>query len=421
MTMTASNGKLGKPGKLNVLTMVDYLGQGGGGAELIAREVAMRLDGERFDRTFCVTRWSEGDSTDSRALETIAELGSAGVKFIGLHRSSALALRAWRPLVRTLKRERVHILHAHKHGSNAWGAVIGALAGVPVFVAHEHTWSFEGQPLRRVVDRELIGRRADAFVAVSSADRRRMIEVEGVPAEKVVLIPNGVAPVPPGSGRDVRSELGIAPGDPVIGTVCVLREQKALEVLIEAAAALAPRHPGLRVLIAGDGPERQRLEAAIERHGVAGTVTMLGSRSDVPDLIGAFDLGVCCSDFEGMPLSVIEYMEAGKAVVATSVGGLPDLIENGVHGMLVPPRDPGALACALDLLLCDPDRARRLGQNAAARRRAEFDIGVTVDRIARLYEELWAASSSRSRSSVACAGAEPIERSSLAPARSSTR
>ena len=114
---------------------------------------------------------------------------------------------------------------------------------MPVIVAHEHTWSFEGQPLRRFGDREVIARGSSAFIAVSREDRRRMIEIEGIDPEDVMFLPNGIPSPPPPSGADVRAELGIAPDAPVIGTVSVLRPQKALDVLLRATRTLVGRVP----------------------------------------------------------------------------------------------------------------------------------------------------------------------------------
>ena len=106
------------------------------------------------------------------------------MRVLGLKRTSAAQVWAWWPLYRLLRRERVDVLHAHKFGSNLWGTVIGRLARVPVIVAHEHTWSFEGQPLRRLGDREVIARGSSAFIAVSREDRRRMIEIERIDPER---------------------------------------------------------------------------------------------------------------------------------------------------------------------------------------------------------------------------------------------
>jgi glycosyltransferase involved in cell wall biosynthesis len=370
--------------RLRVVTLVDGLGLAGG-AERLAREVVVRLDPERFEPTLCVSRWSAEREAAATAAGALAQLDDAGVRFLGLHRRAAYDIAAWRPLFSLLRAGGIDVLHAHKFGSNVWAATLGTLARTPAIVAHEHTWSFEGQPLRRVLDRRLIAARVDAFLAVSSEDRRRMIEIEGIDPGKLIFIPNGIPRPPPPSGADARAELGIAADAPVVGTVCALRPQKALEVLLDAAAMLADRFPALRVMIVGDGPERAGLERRIGELGLDRTVSLLGQRNDVPDLLRAFDVAVCCSDFEGTPLSILEYMEASLPVVATRVGGVPDLIESGVQGLLVERRDPAGLAGAVAELLDDPEPAARMGESGRQRQRAEFDIGVTVNEIERIY------------------------------------
>ena len=176
----------------------------------------------------------------------------------------------------------------------------------------------------------------------------------------------------------MRAELGISEGAPVIGTACTLRPEKALDVLIRAAAALLQDFPDLRVLIAGDGPDRARVEALIAELGLGDVVTLLGGRGDIPDFLRALDVAVCSSDWEGSPLSVMEYMEAELPVVATRVGGIPDMIESGVEGVLVDPGDPEAIAGAVASLLRDPGRAAEMGRNGRRRRREEFDLDVTA-------------------------------------------
>jgi glycosyltransferase involved in cell wall biosynthesis len=370
-----------------VLTLLDRPSLQGG-AERLASLVAMRLDPERFERVLCATRLPTQPTL-------VDELEAAGVRVLSLDRRGRFDLLAWRPLVRLLRRDPVDVLHSHMFGSNVWGTVLGRLNRVPVIVAHEHTWSYEGQPHRRLVDRELIARWASVFLAVSREDRRRMIEVEGISPDDVRFLPIGIPPLPAPSGRDVRAELGIGPAAPLVGTVCELRPQKALEVLFEAATLLRERAPELRVLVAGDGPDRERLERLVRRHGLESVVTLLGLRRDVPDLLAAFDVCVCCSDFEGSPLAVMEYMAAGRPVVATRVGGVPELVLDGVTGCLVPRRDPAALADAVAGLLADPGRRRRLGDQGRLRQRREFDLDGTVRRLEDLYETLFRARAQR--------------------------
>lgn len=372
--------------KLRVVTMIDVLSPTGG-AERLAAQITKRLDPARYDRTICVTR---------RAKEpALSEVQEAGVRVLQLRRGSKVALWEWRPLLSLLRRERVDVVHTHQFGSNVWGSLLSRLAGVPAIVAHEHTWSFEGQRLRRLLDREIVGRYADVVLAVSREDRRRMVEIERIDPGRIRYLPNGIPPLPAPAARDVRAELGIDRDAVVVGTVSVLRPQKALEVLLNAIVVLKPQFPQLKVIVVGRGPERDALEALAGELGLNEVVEFLGLRTDVPDLLRIFDVAVSSSDFEGSPLAVMEYMAAGRAIVATAVGGVPDLIEDGVHGLLVPRREPEALAAAIATLLHRPDLRARLGAAAQERQRREFDLDVMVDRVELLYEELVAANGRR--------------------------
>lgn len=357
----------------------------------MAVTVAMRLDPRRFESVLCATRAVAKPTFED-------DLRAAGVKTMRLDRRSRTDLAAWLPLLRFL-RDGVHVLHAHKFGSNVWGTLLGRLARVPVIVAHEQSWasarsSRTGPFVRSTLDREVVARGASVFIAVSEADRRRMIELEGIDSARLRVIPNAV-PAPVARGHDVRAELGIAASAPVVVTVCQLRPEKAIEVLVEAAAILRRSEPDARVLVAGDGPERAFLQSRIDALGLADTVFLLGTRRDVPDVLAAADVTVCCSDFEGTPLSVMEYMGAGKPVVATRVGGLPEVVEDGVQGLLVEPRDPEALAEALARLLGDASLRQRFGEAARVRQRTRFDLDAAVRQIEDLYDQLYLASGRR--------------------------
>jgi glycosyltransferase involved in cell wall biosynthesis len=371
--------------RLKVVTLVREIGPaGGGGAERVARDLLVELDPERFARIMFVSR-PPRDRTGERV---VADLRRRGVDVRFLKRRFKFDPLAWWPLFRALRREQIDVLHTHAFGQNAWGSVLGRLAGVPVVIAHEHNREFNGRALHAVIDRQLVARFAGAIIVVSGDARRRMIEVERIPPEHMVVLPNGVRALPPGDGRAMRADLGIGSGDPVVGTVCIIREEKALDVLIGAAKLLMEDFPHLRVLIAGPGPDRARVEAVTERLGLSDRVHMVGARTDVPDVLAAIDIAVICSDYEGSPRSVLEFMDAGKPIVATGVGGIPEVIQNGTHGVLVPPRDEAALAAALSGLLRDRERASELGARARDRCRRELSLDRTVESLQDLYEEL---------------------------------
>lgn len=373
--------------RIRVVTLVDFLSLHGG-AERQAFLIATRLDPERFESTLCVSRSPSSSSTASAEMHAIEQLADAGVRFLPLERRGKADIWIWGKLERFLRREQIDVLHSHKFGSNVWGTLTGRIAHVPVILAHEHSWSYEGQPVRRFLDREVIARGADRFIAVSRADQRRMSEVERIPPERTLFMPIGVLTSPHASSRDIRAELDIEPHTPVIGVVGMLRPQKAHHILLHATELLAREWPNIQVLLVGDGPERAALEHLARELEVQHNVQFLGVRNDVPDVLRVLDLAVCCSDFEGTPAAIVEYMDAALPVVATTVGGIPDLIEPDVNGLLVPPQDPPALADAIAKLLRAPEQARAMGARGQEIRRTKFDIDVFVHQLEELYLEL---------------------------------
>jgi glycosyltransferase involved in cell wall biosynthesis len=367
------------------MTLIDTIKAGG--AERLAMQIATRLDPARFQTALCVSRWDWREESDGTE-KLLSEFREAGGAVLPLHRNTRVDLWQWAPLIRALRGQHVDVLHSHVFTSNAWGAAIGRLARVPVVIGHEHTWSFEGQPLRRFVDREVVARFSDAFVACSREDMRRMIEIEGISPDKLHLILNGIEAPPPRRPADVRGPLGIAPDAPVLLAVGRLVPNKGFDVLIRAAARLQPDFPDLKVLIAGDGDHRPQLQGLIDEAGLDDQVKLLGVRPDVPDLLAGADLAVGSSRVEGSPLAVLEQMQAGKPIVATAVGGVPDLIEDGVHGRLVASEDDEALAAAIAELLNDRGRAAAMGAAAHERWAAEFELAAMVGRVEALYLEL---------------------------------
>jgi glycosyltransferase involved in cell wall biosynthesis len=233
----------------------------------------------------------------------------------------------------------------------------------------------------------VIGRFATRFIAVSNAQRELMTSVEGIPADRIVVLPTAYIPSSESSETDIRSELGLPSRTPIVGTAAILRTEKALEVLIEAQLEVIRRVPEAHLVIAGEGGREPALRARAVELGIADRVHLIGRRFDVDALLRSFDVGAMSSDWEGMPLFVIECMAARTPLVATEVGGLPEVVDSGRTGLLVQHRDPSALADAIVGLLSDPDRRERLA-NAAAQHLDEFTIDAVSHRFAELYEQL---------------------------------
>ena len=357
----------------NVLMLTDRL-RDTGGAERLVTALASELPRHGCPVTVCTMRESGGRLT--RALD------DAGVRHVCLYRRGRFDVRALRHLTSLLRDERIDVVHAHNLNANMWAAMAAWLARTPVTVAHEHGSGDRALALR--VTSRAVGRFADAFVVGSSDDRRRLIHVDHVPSEKVVLIPGAYIPRPEAPDGDVRAELGIPHDVPLIGTIAVLRPEKALDVLIEAFARLSSSLPAARLLVCGRGPCRPGLERLANELGVADRVLLPGYRNDVPEVLEAVDVGAISSDREGTSLFALECMAHRTPLVSTDVGGPHDMLEDGVSAMLVSPRDPAALARALETLLRDSQLGAALA--TAARERLH---GLTIDRVAARFADLY--------------------------------
>ncbi|HVL18655.1 MAG TPA: glycosyltransferase [Gemmatimonadales bacterium] len=294
-------------------------------------------------------------------------------------------------LVQQIRRERAAVFHAHLTWPLAcrMGLLGAALARVPAVVATAQLFVDLPPSGWTTMQHRVVSACVDRYLAVSRQVAAQLRERFGVRADKITQVPNAVAldrfprAVSPAPAR---------PADPAapqtVLTVARLDPQKGLHHLV-AAAALVPE---ARVMVVGEGPERPALETEIARLGLGDRVHLLGFRSDVPDLLAASDLFVLPSLFEGLPLSILEAMAAGKPVVATAIGGNDEAVVDGATGLLVPPGDPQALADAIRALLRDPERRRRLGEAGRRRAEAEFSATAMVRRVAAVYDELLAAS-----------------------------
>jgi glycosyltransferase involved in cell wall biosynthesis len=354
-----------------------------GGAESLAYEFVHRLDPDRFRRYLCTTRRPEPIFLE-RAAEDDRELERSGVELLRLDRTSSWSVLPWGRLYQLLAAERIDVVHAHMPRASVPGSILARLARVPVVVSHEHGSWLDGKRVRPFLDRNVVARLSTTMLAVSEWDRQQLIKHEGIPPTRILVMPNGIAPPSPG-GRAELADLDVPAGTAVIGAVGRLFEVKGYDYLIHAVALLKARGRSLRCVILGEGPEDQRLRGLIAELGVGEEVRLIGHRQNVAEIVRALDVAVLPSRAEGSPLVVLEYMALGAPIVATAVGGVPELIDDGVHGLLIPPSDPGALAQAIDRLLEDRSLAARLGAAARERQHAEHDLDTVVSRLERLY------------------------------------
>ncbi len=303
---------------------------------------------------------------------------------------------AWR-LYRLLREEQCEVLHMHMSKAALLGGLVGLAARVPVRVNTAHNLGCIALPQRLLralfwaYDKVLFGLTMHAVITVSSRVRQSIVRLGLLKADKAYAIPNGIDPAPFQADAQARTQtrqaLGLAAEHVAIGCVARLVWFKGLDTLIDAIPQVVLQHPHARFFIVGDGPlKAQLLEQATQR-GIADKLFFLGERNDVAALLAAFDVFVLPSVSEGMPITILEAMAAGKPTVATDVGGVGEMIEDQVSGLLVPPRAPQALAAALAALVGDAPRRTQMGEVARARLERHFAQDSMVAATDRLYRD----------------------------------
>jgi glycosyltransferase involved in cell wall biosynthesis len=298
----------------------------------------------------------------------------AGARFVALRQvrrdlNPARDLLGLLELIVLIRRERPDLVHANSSKAGVLGRLAALVAGTRVRAFTVHGWAFKAYAgaaaaLFRWADR-LLAPATTVTICVSETERAAGLAARTCRAARTVVIPNAV---------DVeRAPRAALTGDPPrIVTVGRLAAPKDPLTLVRALPALGARDCSLAFV--GGGPEQPRVEAELRAHGLGDRVELLGERRDVPDLLAAADVFVLASRSEGAPLSVLEAMAAGLPVVASAVGGVPELVAAGETGLLVPPGDPAALAAALARLLDDATLRRRMGAAGRSRARDRFDL-----------------------------------------------
>jgi L-malate glycosyltransferase len=346
-----------------------------GGGELSLMDLLRGLDRDRWAPVLVVPE--EGDvAAQARDLDLPVHV----VPLPPLRRPGAASLRSASALIRLARAVDAALVHANGSRAMAYAGLAGRLAGRPA-VWHVRIADSDG-----LVDRAL-GALATVVIATSRAVARRF---SWAPA-KIRLVPNGVdlkrfAPRP--SSGALRARLEVPPSTPVAVSIGRHVAEKGYRHLVDAAALVEGTKPGVHWILVGDGELRSELESQARRLGLASRVHFTGWRDDVADVLALADVFVLPSESEGFGRVLVEAMAMSRAVVATAVGGIPDIVLDGETGLLVEPANPVALAGAVRALLADPARAARLGAAGRARAESTFSLGAHVDAVERVYAEV---------------------------------
>jgi L-malate glycosyltransferase len=349
-----------------------------GGTEHLVVQICKRLPAEYGTVVCCLD--AEG--------EWAADLQARGIEVRALHRRSGFRPGVGRAIARFAAERDIDVLHCHQYSPFVYGRIAAMWNRRLRIVYTEHGRLSDAPPSwkRRLVN-PLLARFDGRIVAVSHELRDFMIESR-FPRERVSVIHNGIEPGQAASTLDrrrARMLLGLDERAFVVTTVARLDPVKDLMTLLDAFAFVRKRVPSARLVIVGDGPERQRLTERAGRDDLAGAVQITGYRDDVRALLPAADVYASSSISEGVSITILEAMATGIPVVATAVGGTPEILSDGTGGILVPSREPVRMAAAIVALA--RDQRRRASLAAAARRRLEasFTIDRMVDDYARSY------------------------------------
>lgn len=369
-------------GARRIKVMLLTVGLDVGGTEAHVLELASRLAPGRYRVTVCGLK-----SGGSLA----GELRARGIPVVTLGGRGKLDARVVVRFAGLVRRERPDVIHAFLFRANLLARVVGKLCRVPVVISSYHELELLRARRYALLDR-LTWHWSAAMSCCSDAVRAFILSRVGGDAARYVTLPFGVDPgrFREGPGTD-RRELGLPSEGPVIGTVCRLVEPtKGLSVLLQAFAELTgkPGQESCRLLIVGDGPARGQLECLASRLGIVRQVLFAGLRRDVPRLLPLLDVFVLPSLYEGFGIAILEAMAAGRPVVATAVGGVPEFVRSGETGLLVPPDDPAALARAIQEVLARPAWAATLARRARDSVRSRFAIDAVVRQHEDLYEQL---------------------------------
>lgn len=324
------------------------------------------------------------DDSTAAGLDVLDRARTAGLETAEIRCQGRLDRAAVGQLRALLEQRQIDVLHSHGPKPNLYGR-LAARGTEASLVATCHTWHITSAKewLVSAVDRAVL-RGFDSVVLVSEHLRRK-VRRAGIPDDRIWTIDNGVDCRTGGSSDgDLREDLGCGE-NLVAGVVARLAPEKGLDYLVDAAAILVREFPRAVFLVVGDGPERKALERRARASGVLPQFRFLGNRTDTSRVYATFDVFVLPSLSEGMPMTVLEAMVAGKAIVATRVGSVSRVIADGQTGLLVPPRNASALADRLGSLLRDRSSRARLGAAARAAATREYSAARMAGRYAEVY------------------------------------
>ncbi len=349
-----------------------------GGIEKTVSTVAQGLNKDKYDvKVYCL---AEGGAIADELVRNGYDVKVLNLK---TYHNPVNILR----LAGLMRKDRVDILHTHGYFASTFARLAAIIARVPVIFTKISSTYYDLKFKHRLTER-VLSLFSDKIICVSDAVKEFIIRTEGIDPGKIAVIHNG-GRVKPASHPEaaLRSGWGIKEGDKVIGTVARLEPVKGVEYFIRAAAEAAKADVHIKFLVAGDGAQRRELENLADALQIKDKVVFTGFLMDPQDALSIMDIFVLASaEREGFSSALTEAMGFGLPVIATRIGGNVEAVSDGINGILVPPKDPGALAEAVISLLKDPPRAKKMAEEGKRLYREKFSADVMVNKIEGLYD-----------------------------------
>nr|MBI3613030.1 glycosyltransferase [Nitrospirota bacterium] len=370
-------------GKITVLNLVASTAMGG--AEKVILSIAGAIDRTAFDCRYCLF-------VDLRRpppeLYEMLRSGKNELSTVEIRRP--IEAGQLRQLFAVVRKNRPQVLHTHGYRSDFFGLIVARWMGIPT-VSTVHGWTSATPRLRayEACHRKYL-RYFDKVITVSQAIQQTLLE-SGVPATKLVRLNNAinVGAYPEGPDGDwFRRELAVGSGTKLIGTIGRLSVEKGLDYFLRAGARIIARDPSVKLVVVGEGPQQKELKALADALGIAASVIFCGYRRDVERIYPALDMFVLPSLTEGIPMALLEAMAFSRPVIASRVGGVPEIIEDGVTGLLVSPKDLEQLTERMWRLLCSPEAGAEMGRRARKCVESRFDTRAWIKTIEGIYREL---------------------------------
>ncbi|MFH1563678.1 MAG: glycosyltransferase [Nitrospirota bacterium] len=355
-----------------------------GGAERVVYNLVERLNLELFYPVVCCLYKNEklGD-----------ELKNLGIKIVEMNLKSGINWSLLLKLSNIMKKERINIVHTHTASSWFYGTIAAKLAKIPVIINTVHGRGNILPQRKEIIERKILSLLTTRIISVSEQLKKSLIEHEGISLKKVITITNGVDINRYRVNEDeiikVKKTFNLDGCYPIIGIVARLDYEKNHQMLLNAMPKIVSCYPEAKLLIVGTGSLEENLQSLTRKLNLSSHVLFLGFHKDVSPILATFDLFVLPSRREGMPLTLLEAMSAGKPIVATNVGGIPEVVEDKINGFLVPSDNYDSLADAIIKILQDKNKMLEMGKASRSRAEEYFSLEKMITEYENLYINLY--------------------------------